>query len=419
MDTLPYQVINVRNHHKNIIILTKSPTTQKKRIEILDVYRGFAIMGIFVVNIVIMNSTFLNQDEFAKQWTATIDQVAERVLQLFFYTKFFPIFSLLFGLGISMQAIKMAESHTLSFTFYARRMLILFVLGILHIVFIWSGDVLHLYAILGLLVTLMIKKSNTFLLGLSLFFLLFPFYDQLFSSIFEWLSYHPEKYLSNYTGKDVNTIIKYGTYLVGIQLRIREYFSNLPMLLGFLAPMALSMFLLGLYLGKNKVYESLDLFIHKIKKPLLITAVVTNIYRIVFLFVLPNTAVYRIDIYRSIFIKFMVVSDITMGICYLWIIGWLWYHTKWSYILTPLKYAGRMALTNYILQSIIGLFIFSSIGFGCYETFSPSGTLCIALLVFAFQIVLSRIWLSYFTFGPLEWAWRCLTYKKYLPIKKV
>src|SRR5690606_2525541 len=115
------------------------PTKKNKRIDLLDIFRGFAVLGIFVVNIVIMNSTFLNQDEFAKQWTSNIDQISETILQLFFYTKFFPIFSLLFGLGISMQALKLQNNNKLSFSFFARRMLILFIFGLLHIIFLWSG----------------------------------------------------------------------------------------------------------------------------------------------------------------------------------------------------------------------------------------------------------------------------------------
>lgn len=384
----------------------------------MDVYRGFAILGIFVVNIVIMNSTFLNQDEFAKQWTSNVDQLSEKILQLFFYTKFFPIFSLLFGLGISMQAIKLFEKNKLSSLFFARRMFILFTFGVLHIILFWSGDVLNLYAILGLLTAIFIKKSNKLILILSAIILFFPFYDQLFEYLFKLLNFQPEIYLSDYTGETVNQIIRNGTYLQGVTLRLLEYLSNVPMLFGFLAPIALSMFLLGLYLGKNKIYESLESFIKQIKKPVLLITIITNIYRILFLFVLTKLEIYKIELLRTFLVKLMVISDVIMGLFYLWLIGWLWYNTKWRNILSPLKYAGRMALTNYIMQSFIGLILFSSIGFKLYETLSPSQTLMTAILVFIFQVILSKIWLTYFKFGPLEWIWRCLTYKKILPIKK-
>ncbi|WP_299709811.1 DUF418 domain-containing protein [uncultured Tenacibaculum sp.] len=398
--------------------LQDQETATTKRIEILDVYRGFAIFGIFAVNIVIMNSTFLNQDEFALQWTYSIDTITQKVLQLFFYTKFFPIFSLLFGLGISMQAIKLAEKGKMSTTFFVRRMFFLFLFGVLHISLLWSGDVLNMYAFLGLLTVFFIKKSNRLILGLSLLFLLFPFYDLVFEQIFYTVGFNPSQFLKDHSGETVSKIIKSGSYLEGMQLRFSEYGANFPMLVGFLAPIALSMFLLGLYLGKNKIYESLESFIIKIKKPALIIVVISNVYRILFLYVFVKLNVYKIEIVRQLFIKFMVISDVIMGLFYLWIIGWLWYKTKFRKILSPLKYAGKMALTNYLMQSFIGLLLFSSVGFSLYETMSPSLAFLTAILVFVFQIIISKIWLSYFKFGPLEWLWRCLTYRKLFKLKK-
>ncbi len=365
-----------------------------------------------------MNSTFLNQDEFAKQWTSNLDLVSEKILQLFFYTKFFPIFSLLFGLGMAMQALKLKERNQISFSFFARRMFILFIIGVFHILFLWSGDVLNLYALLGLLVMPLFYRSNKMLLVLSCFFLLFPFYDQLFSLFYGLLNYHPGSYLKNYDAAEVNRIISSGTYLEGIKLRISEYLENIPMLFGFLGPIALSMFILGIYLGKNKVYESLDVFIRKIKTPMLILTILTNIYRVVFLFILPKYPFYQDESIRPYLIKLMVISDVFMGLFYLWIIGWLWYHTKFRIVLNPLKYIGRMALTNYMMQSFIGLILFSSIGLALYETMSPSETLLTALVVCCFQLIFSRIWLIFFKYGFLEWIWRCFTYQQVLPIKR-
>lgn len=395
------------------------PVALSNRIELLDVYRGFAIFGIFVVNIVIMNSTFLNQDEFAKQWTAPIDQYSERILQLFFYTKFFPIFSLLFGLGIAMQALKPMTSTSDYFSFFARRMLILFLIGVFHILFLWSGDVLNLYALLGLLATIFIRIPNKFILGLSLFFLLFPFYDSLFQYLFDQLQFRPESYLSDYDGATVNHLIRKGSYLQGMALRTHEYMANVPMLFGYLGPIALSMFLLGLYLGKNKIYGDLQPFIAQIKKPVLVLAVISNLYRLLFLFVLPGYGFYSNADVRPYLIKAMIVSDVLMGLFYLWGIGWLWYHTKFKGLLRPLKYAGRMALTNYIAQSAIGLLLFTSLGFSLYETLSPAETLLTAMAVFGIQVIYSKVWLHYFNYGPLEWVWRCLTYKRCFPLKKL
>ena len=392
------------------------PTKPNTRIEVLDIYRGFAVLGIFMVNIVIMHSTFINQDAYLAQFTAPVDLITQKILQLFFYTKFFPIFSLLFGLGIAIQVLKRKEEHKPITGFLTRRMFFLFLFGILHIVFIWSGDLLHLYALLGLLTMAFIRLPNKILVTFAVLLVCFPFYDFLLESLFNAIHFEPFTYLSDYDGRKINSIITTGTYLEGFQLRSLEYLTNLPMLFGFLAPVALSMFLLGLFLGKNKIIYSLDQFLLKIKKPMLLLALITNVYRVLFLEVLTNLNSYKTEIIRTLFIKLMVICDVAMGLFYLWLIGWVWYYTPWQKIVSPLKYVGRMALTNYILQSAIGVVLFSSIGFKLYETLRPIETLIIPSIVFAIQIVLSKIWLKHFKYGPLEWLWRCLTYKRLIPI---
>ncbi|MFD2826281.1 DUF418 domain-containing protein [Leeuwenhoekiella polynyae] len=392
------------------------PTKPNTRIEVLDIYRGFAVLGIFVVNIVIMHATFINQDAYLAQFTAPADLITQKVLQLFFYTKFFPIFSLLFGLGIAMQVLKRKNEHKPIKGFLSRRMFFLFLFGVLHIVFIWSGDVLHLYALLGFFTFIFIKLSNKIIITLALISLCFPFYDFFLESFFNTIHFEPYVYLSDYNGAKINDIIITGTYLEGLHLRFLEYVTNLPMLLGFLTPVALSMFLLGLFLGKNKIVNKLELFIFKIKTPILVVALITNLYRVLFLEVLTGLNSYKTELIRTLFIKLMVICDVAMGLFYLWLIGWIWYYTPWQKVLNPLKYVGRMALTNYILQSFLGLILFSSIGFKLYETLKPVETLIIALILFCIQVILSKIWLKHFKYGPLEWIWRCLTYKRLIPI---
>jgi len=365
-----------------------------------------------------MNCVFMNQDAFSSQWTGIIDTFSVRVLQLFFYSKFFPIFSFLFGLGITMQAMHFIQKNNLKTSFFVRRMFILFVFGILHILLLWSGDVIHLYAILGLLTLVLLKRSNRLIITLALLFLLFPFYDQVAGFIFEVVQYSPEGYLQEYSSEKIITTIRDGNYADGIKFRMKEYLANIPILFVFLAPVALSMFLLGLYFGKNQLVYQLDRVVNRIKKWAILIAVLTNLYRVIFLFVLPHLDIYSNTWLRPLFFKGMFLSDIAMGLFYLWAIAWIWHNTSWKRLLHPLKYVGRMALTNYIMHSFIGLILFSSVGFSMYETLSPAQTLVTALAVFGFQVIFSKVWLTYFKFGPLEWIWRCFSYAKVLPIKK-
>ena len=397
--------------------MNTKPTIPKSRIDLLDVYRGFAVFGIFVVNSVIMHSTFVNQDAYLAQFTSWFDRGTQQLLQLFFYTKFFPIFSLLFGLGIAMQLLKRRQEHQPVASFLVRRMGFLFLFGAAHIIFLWSGDVIHLYALLGMFAVVCIKATNKVLLWSSLLLLCFPFYDLLLEWLLNSIHFDPFVYLEGFDGKRINQIITEGAYTHGLLLRLREYVVNLPMLFGFLAPIALAMFLLGLYLGKNKVIYVLKSFIRKLKKPVLFVAIITNTYRILFLTSFTSLDLYKAEGFRAAFIKLMVICDVAMGLFYLWVLSWLWYMTAFQKLLHPLKYVGQMALTNYILQSAIGLFLFSSVGLGWYEQLSPTEVFLLAVSVFSVQLFLSKIWLSYFKYGPLEWLWRCLTYKKLLCIK--
>lgn len=394
----------------------KTPINQ--RIELLDIFRGFAVFGIFVVNIEIMNCAFPNQETFSAQWTSPLDEWTIRILQLFFYSKFFPIFSFLFGLGISMQAIKLKKNDNLKFRFFAKRMLFLFLLGIAHILFLWDGDVIHLYALLGLLIVGVIPLKNSWILALSVLVLLFPYYDPVAVWLMDLTHFDPESFLQGYTSEKITSILRNGPYSESIVFRIHNYLANLPLLFAYLGPLAFSMFLLGAYFGKNNLQNRLENFIDQSQKPVLWVIVLSNIYRLTFLFILPNTAVYRNELIRPFFFKTMYLSDLAFGLFYLWLLAFIWYKTPWKKLIRPFQYAGKMALTNYLMQSVFGLILFSNIGLGWYEKLSPSQTFLIATTLFITQLIYSKIWLTYYYFGPFEWLWRCFTYGKIFRLKK-
>ncbi|RMB59488.1 DUF418 domain-containing protein [Dokdonia sinensis] len=397
--------------------LSSRPTQPNKRIETLDILRGFAIFGIFMVNVEIMNCVFMNQDAFGAQWTGTVDKLAVRIKQLIFYNKFFPIFSLLFGIGISIQ-IRNIRSKGISPSFFYRRMFALFIFGVAHILFLWSGDVIHLYAVLGVLTFALVRLSSKRLFWLALLLLIFPFYNQLFEWLLSVTGYTPESYLSAYSATDIVDTIRGGSYIDGIKLRIQEYKSNVTVLFVFLMPIALAMFVLGLAIGKKDWLYEISSKVNQIKKSVLLIALVSNLYRVFFLFFLWDLDIWKDPFWREVFIYLMQICDTLMGLFYVWVIAYLCQYKRWINLFIPLKAVGKMALTNYLLQSFIGLIIFSSLGFEKYETFSPYQTLLIALIVFVFQIIISTLWLQYFKYGPMEWLWRCISYWKILPFKK-
>lgn len=387
------------------------------RIVLLDILRGFALLGIFVVNIEIMNCIFMNQDAFSQQWTSSLDTLAVRLQQLFFYGKFFPIFSLLFGVGISIQFLSLKRKG-IPMTFFYRRMGALFLFGIAHILFLWPGDVIHMYALLGLCILFLAEWKPKNLIILAMIVFLFPFYGNIFEWITTMLGYQSETYLKSYTPESIVTTIREGSYLDGMSLRIQEYKSNIAVLFVSLIPIAFTMFIFGFIIGKKGWLHEIDTLVQRIKKPVLWIAVLSNVYRVIFLFFLWETEIWKDSFWRTLFIYLMQLCDALMALFYVWLLAYLYQYGFWQKLLSPLQYAGRMALTNYLLQSFIGLLIFSSVGLQWYQTLSPSQTMGLAIGVFIGQVLLSKLWLSFFRFGPLEWIWRCISYGKVLEIRK-
>ena len=389
-----------------------------QRDPLLDIFRGFAIFGIFFINITIMHCLFINQDAFFSQFQDATSDVINRVLQLFFYNKFFPIFSFLFGFGITSQIIKKQLNNTPYLGFFTRRMAVLFVIGMLHITLFWSGDVLHLYAVLGLLSLAMVKLNVRVLSLIGAGLLVFPFYDNLAELFLKSLTTPLDKSLLAYGEQGIISTLREGSYFDTIQLRYHEYLANLPMLLFYLAPMAFAMFSFGIAAGKSALTLGSKQWLAYFKKPAIFAFVLTSVYRAVFLFWLPESELYRHELLRPLWFKLMFLSDITFGLCYLWVIAWLWHRGWMKNVLMQFSYVGRLALSNYILHSVIGLLIFTNLGLSLYQTLSPLMCFVIALTSFVLQVLLSKFWLSHFQYGPLEWGWRCITYKQKMPFKR-
>lgn len=404
------------------------PIASTQRIVTLDILRGFAIFGIFVVNIEIMNCIFMHQDAFAVYWDEPIHEVVRRILQLFFYSKFFPIFSLLFGIGMALQMKGFEEKEDQKVfksrrilgvpVFFWRRMLALFIIGVFHIVFLWGGDVLHVYAFLGLGVSFFLKKSTRLLMGIALGILIFPFYGYIVENVLGVFHLDTYIFLKEYTNDEIRALIPQGTYLEGMEFRLKEYVANTQAIFPFLMPIAMSMFLMGIAVVKKGWLYTIDSFLKKTTKGFIIVALVSNLYRIFFLFISWELPIWKIAYWRLFFIKVMEFADVLMALCMVWFVVWLLQKAFWRRVLQPLANVGKMALTNYIMQSVVGVILFTSVGFGKYETMSPTLTFFVACLTFLALVLFSAIWLRYFRFGPLEWLWRCISYWKLLPLRK-
>ena len=152
-----------------------------QRIVTLDIIRGFALLGILIMNMPGFANSFFIEADGSHLWTSPIDRAAEALRDMLFSGKFNSMFSLLFGIGFTIQFARMqqiAPGHATQL--YLRRLLVLLTLGLLHAMIFWTGDVLHVYAILGLLLLLVLRDaSDRLIIGLIVLCLLYPAFSGL------------------------------------------------------------------------------------------------------------------------------------------------------------------------------------------------------------------------------------------------
>ncbi len=399
------------------------PTAETERILQLDIFRGFAIFGIFMVNILVMNVSFAHREvwlmEVFSPFNATgkINEVVYWFLEMFFFNKFFPIFSFLFGIGVALQIRSLRAKMSDSTLFLVRRFGALLIFGIAHIFFIWSGDILHLYALFGFVLILM-YRTPPYLIFISAFVLIFfPYFDEIYQFIVNYFEANPQSELMRYSREKLIWTKTEGSYLAGVGLRISEYAFVFPFIVSFIIPIALAMTLFGLYVVKKGIIDRIDSFVNTIRVPFAILFVVSMAYRFTLQYwVMPNFQLEHGTLLSFFLMTLYVATEIMLSFAYLMIIVHILRSKIGLRLLSPLRYVGRMAFTNYILQSVIGFLIMET--FGYYEAFTPLDCILIVFAVFACQIPLSWFWLKHFNYGPLEWLWRCISYWKILPIKK-
>lgn len=401
-----------------------APIQAKERFVILDALRGFALLGICLANFPEFSLyTFQPAEVTAAMPSAAIDRVVRFVQYLFIDGKFYTIFSILFGIGFSIIIANAERKGADGFKIFYRRMSVLALIGFLHLMLLWSGDILLLYAIAGMLLPLFRRLSDRMLLSVSALFIFVPVLIEWGTgmaqiSLSVWASDLQWHYCAKYgiTEENFGVWLRDARSYAGVfQFLIQGAFERMwEFLEGHRLLKVMGLFLLGFYIGRNRIYAGLACHRKEIGRTGTISLLVG----------LPLSVVYAWDSVSghpfgdTVASLLYAVSVVPMGISYMAGMAWLFmkYETSgmWRYIAAP----GRMALTNYIGQSLIGILLFYGIGFGWGASVGLGTTELIACGVFVVELLCSLAWLRYFRYGPLEWIWRMLTYGEYLKIKK-
>ncbi|MFF1991321.1 DUF418 domain-containing protein [Bacillus mycoides] len=382
-----------------------------QRVEFVDAIRGFALFGILLVNITLIQfGLFANEKPtyiFGK-----LDESANWFIQFFGTQNFISLFSFLFGLSIILLQKSIIAKGKKFFPTYIRRISILLLLGYIHGTFVWEGDILFAYGIVGIFLMMFInRKPKTLLIWASILLALIMF----------------ASYQSEPTSNTFNDVAPYiekehkvhetGNYMDHINFRLTENPFDYMGINGVFGLVILSifalffmspLFLLGMYVGKKGWLFEIDKHIPAVKKIWLITGIFSFTIKILTMFVKHPILIMLQDGLTPVTMTFLYGSTITL----------LFHYKKASRLLTYMANMGKMSVSNYLAQSIIATTIFYAYGFGLYGKIGYFFGILLTIGIYTIQLFVSTYWLQKYRMGPVEYVWRLGTYLKRPRFKK-
>jgi uncharacterized protein len=392
-----------------------NPVSSSERILFIDVLRGVALFGILAAN---MRAFFAPLDIYENinaLFHGHGDRVAQGFIDIFIQGKFITLFSFMFGLGFAIQMSR-AEARGARFMgFYPRRLLALAVFGLIHGILIWAGDILLTYAFAGALLLLFRKRQQKTLLwwagGLvsvpilvnGVFFALY-----LFGVRFAWLVPKPPDM------KKIHAIIDVYAHGTVRQILVQNWVEwKHTALFALFGAYLLTLFLLGMWVWRAGIVQRLSEYRPLLKRVCLWClpiGILLNAYTAVVFALAPQN---RITYWAWSAVVLNLPSAHLLSAGYASGLALIFLSGRWHAVLGKFAAVGRMALTNYLMQSVVCTLFFYHYTTGLYGRVGPAWGLLATVILFTAQIALSNWWLARYSFGPMEWLWRGLTYGKF------
>jgi uncharacterized protein len=398
------------------------PVSTGERIEILDLLRGFALLGILLANMSMFSFPVIAQLTGSPRGDALLDRAAGVVIAWLATGKFYPLFSFLFGLGMGMQMVRLQERGGNIVNFMVRRLVILTLFGLAHALLIWNVDILFIYGLIGLLIVPFRNARPKTLLVCAIVACAIPIVLGVAASAAAMAFSGPEI---------TSDRAEFDALMVSLERRALETYRDgtlaqifvwrameWPVIVFFNLFAAglqiVAIFLVGLYSGKRGIFRNIPQHLPLFSRGL----------RFGIGFGLPINFIIALmsrdiesplaGIGATLLLAFGPV--LTFGYISAFVI--VAQSRVWLDRLAPLAAAGRMALSNYLLQSVVCTLIFYSYGFGLYGQVGAAPGFVLSFTIWLIQLPLSVLWLREFRFGPMEWLWRTLTYGKAQPMMK-
>jgi uncharacterized protein len=362
-----------------------------------DVLRGFALLGILVVNIQFMG---LNSDQGARgEWTQGFaNGSATFLIAALFAGKFYLLFSFLFGYS-SNYVIRNDRSNRAR---WIKRCFVLIVFGAIHFTFLWHGDIIFLYGVFGLILTFFFfRKDKTLKIWTRVTFLISTFFIFLIGTLTFVAEYLLGEDLELSEESNLDQILQNGSFLESIPARLEVWLLSISTGILLQGGLAFAAFLLGVRLARTNFLSSpLDKASNSMlmKKGLFLGLPIQIIAALIFLrneqSVDPSESIYLISLSAS-FVAAPLLSMFYVGIIRKLV-------EEQPHLVLWMKPAGKMSLTIYILQSVVTSLIFGPWGLGLFQDLQTWQVFVLAIVIWLFLSYLAAHWLKRFKQGPLE-----------------
>jgi uncharacterized protein len=399
---------------------TSDPALGQDRIRELDIIRGLALFGVLWMNMFGYFEYIVSDASVVHLFGESLDRYIGLAGSWLVLGKAQALFSLLFGFGFAVLSDRAEARGANARSLYLRRVLILLAIGVAHLLLIFAGDILHAYALMGLVLMMTRRWPSKLLLGLgfvlaivsgtaSTLWLMATTPAGEVPAVFMALDAGMARRWDVMLGRDYAAFVRENLSMAGPEL----YYSPLGYsLLG----MILGRFLLGTWIYRQGWLQDTARYAAGFRRALpwllalgLGMAAVGPLVQLLDL-AARGPARIGLELVTS-------ASQLVLALAYGCGIVVLCRSDTWRRRLSGLGAVGQMALTNYLAHSLVYLFVLNGFGLGLLAYAGSTVLTLLAVVVFALQIVFSRWWLARFRFGPLEWLWRSATYGRWQPFR--